>query len=421
MKSRKSILPVLLLLLLAQLWETATTQAQARIDDLRPTLILISIDGFRADYLSQYKHPTLDALAKEGVRAKWMTPSYPSLTFPNHYAIATGLYPEHNGIVSNDMYDPVFDASFALGKRAEVQNGRWWAGEPIWITAVKQGQKASATFWPGSEAEIKGHRPTYWKPYDDKVSPSDRVDGLLSLLDLPRDQRPTFLTLYFSNVDHAGHDHSPNSPDVAEAITVVDTAIDRLIAGLRARDVDSKVNLIVVSDHGMTPAPPNEIMVLDDYFDAKAAHVEYGNELTHIFPKAGDTVRLFRSIKRRQLIHADCYLKNKFPARFHYRDNRRIGGIICKADEGWRMVSRKWYEEDLKKPNRATNVRGAHGYDNQLRSMRAIFIARGPAFRRRATVKAFPNVDLYNVMTRVLRLKPARNEGSLRTARAVLR
>lgn len=410
------------MVLFIYLYLAPLTQAQNRIDDLKPTLILISIDGFRADYFSQYKHPTLDALAKEGVRAKWMTPSYPSLTFPNHYAIATGLYPEHNGIVSNDMYDPVFDASFSLGRRAEVVNGRWWAGEPIWITAVKQGQKASATFWPGSEAEIKGHRPTYSKPFDDRVSPSDRVDGLLSLLDLPQDQRPTFLTLYFSNVDHEGHDHSPNSPEVAEAITVVDTAIDRLLAGLRARAVDRKVNLIVVSDHGMAPAPPNELVVLDDYFDATAAqHVEFGAQVTHIFPKAGDAARLFRSIKRDELKHADCYLKNQFPARFHYRDNRRIGGIICKADEGWRLISRKRYEDDLKQPNRSTNIRGAHGYDNQLRSMRAIFIARGPAFRRRATVKAFPNVDLYNVMTRVLRLKPARNDGSLRTARAVLR
>jgi predicted AlkP superfamily pyrophosphatase or phosphodiesterase len=408
-------------LVIILLW-VSLGQAQARIDDLKPTLILISIDGFRADYLTQYKHATLDILGNEGVRARWMTPSYPSLTFPNHYAIATGLYPEHNGIVANDMYDPVFDASFSLGKRAEVQNGRWWAGEPIWITAVTQGQKASATFWPGSEAEIKGHRPTYWKTYDDKVKPSDRVDGLLSLLDLPVDQRPTFLTLYFSDVDHAGHDHSPNSPQVADAITVVDTAVARLISGLRARDIYSKVNIIVVSDHGMAPAPPNETMILDDYFDAKAAqHVEYGAEVAHIFPKPGDEVRLFRSINRNRLKHANCYLRNQFPARFHYRANRRIGGIVCKADEGWRLASRKWYEEDLKKANRPTHVRGAHGYDNQLRSMRAIFIAHGPAFRRRVTIMPFPNVDLYNVMTRVLGLTPAPNDGSMRTARVVMR
>ncbi|HXD32848.1 MAG TPA: ectonucleotide pyrophosphatase/phosphodiesterase [Pyrinomonadaceae bacterium] len=418
----KSLKPTISIVALILIGLTTTIQAQSRINDLKPTLILISIDGFRADYLTQYAHPTLDALAEEGVRAKWMTPSYPSLTFPNHYAIATGLYPEHNGIVSNDMYDPVFNASFALGKRDEVQNGRWWAGEPIWITAVKQGQKASATFWPGSEAEIKGHRPTYWKKYDDKVPPSDRVDSVLSLLDQPADQRPTFLTLYFSDVDHAGHDNSPNSPKVGEAIAVVDTAIARLVSGLQARGIYQRVNIMVVSDHGMTPAPPREVIVLEDYFDAKSAqHIEWGAELTHIFPKAGDEIRLFRSIKLDQLDHVHCYLRKNVPARFHYRDNRRIGPIICRPDEGWRINSRKWYEDDLKKPELQTKVRGAHGYDNQLRSMRAIFIARGPAFKRRAIVNAFPNVDLYNVMTRVLRLKPARNDGSWRTARAVLR
>lgn len=418
MTSRRPLFLVVAVLL----WFSPTVQGQGRIDDLKPTLILISIDGFRADYLTQYPHPTLDALAKEGVRARWMTPSYPSLTFPNHYAIATGLYPEHNGIVSNSMYDPVFNASFALGKREEVQNGRWWAGEPIWITAEKQGQRASATFWPGSEAEIKGRRPTYWKPYDDKVPVTDRVNDLLSLIDLPQDRRPTFMTLYFSDVDHAGHDYSPNSPQVAEAIMVVDTAIARLISGLRSRGIDQKVNLIVVSDHGMTAAPPGEVIVLEDYFDAKSArHVEWGAELTHIFPKAGDENRLFRSIKRDQLEHVHCYLKRNIPARFHYRANRRIGPIICRPDKGWRLNSRKWDEDDQKDPDRQNTVRGAHGFDNQLRSMRAIFLARGPAFKRRATVNAFPNVDLYHVMTRVLRLKPARNDGSLRTARAVLR
>jgi predicted AlkP superfamily pyrophosphatase or phosphodiesterase len=421
MNSRKSIFPVLLLLLV-QFSLAATIPAQSRIDDLKPTVILISIDGFRADYLTQYSHPTIDMLAREGVRARWMQPSYPSLTFPNHYAIATGLYPEHNGIVTNDMYDPVFDARFTMGKREEVRNGRWWAGEPIWITTVKQGQKASATFWPGSEAEIKGLRPTYFKAYDDKVPPVERVDAVLSLLDLPADQRPTFLTLYFSDVDHAGHDNSPDSPKVGDAIGVVDNALARLLDGLRARDVYSKVNLIVVSDHGMTPAPPDHELVLEDYFDAKSAqHIEWGAELTHIFPKAGDTMRLFRSIKQKQLGHAHCYLKNQFPARFHYRDNRRIGGIICMADEGWRRRSRKWYEDDQKKPDRMRNVRGAHGYDNRLRTMRAIFIAHGPAFKRHTTIKAFPNVDVYNVLTRVLHLKPATNDGGTGTARAVLR
>lgn len=400
----------------------ATVRGQQARDDLKPTLILISIDGFRADYLARYPHPTLDTLAQEGVRARWMTPSYPSLTFPNHYTIATGLYPEHSGIVSNDIYDPGFDAVFGMSKRDEVRNGRWWGGEPIWITAERQGQKASATFWPGSEAEIKGTRPTFFKPYDDKVTPADRVDAVLSLLDLPAAQRPTFLTLYFSDVDHAGHDFSPNSPEVAKAVSTVDSAVHRLVSGLKSRNIYSRVNIIIVSDHGMAPVPRANVIILDDYFKAKdAAHIVWGAELVNIFPRDGEEETLFHSIKQDQFRHARCYRKQDIPARFHYRASRRIGAILCMAEEGWRMSARSRYEEDLKKADRPKNVRGAHGYDNQLVSMRAIFIARGPAFRRHAVVKAFPNVNVYNIMARVLRLTPAKNDGTPAPARAVLR
>jgi predicted AlkP superfamily pyrophosphatase or phosphodiesterase len=418
MKTRRSLFLISLILLIS-LWASDHGQRSSQV---REPLILISIDGFRADYLDWYAHPTLDALIKEGVRARWMTPSYPSLTFPNHYAIATGLYPEHNGIVHNDMFDPVFNAHFALGKREEVQNSRWWAGEPIWITAEKQGLKASATSWPGSEAEIEGRRPTFWKAYDDKVPDLDRVNAVLALLDLPADQQPAFLTLYFSDVDHAGHSFSPNSPKVGEAIAKVDSALAELVKGLRARNIYQSANIIVVSDHGMAPIPPQNIIILDDYFAAREAkEVAWGAELTNIFPKPGHEEALFRTIKRDQLQHAQCYRKQEVPWRFHYRDNRRIGAVVCMADESWKMVSRSWYEDDRKKPNRPKNVRGAHGYDNQLRSMRAIFIARGPAFRRGATVDAFPNVDVYNVMTSVLGLVPAQNDGTPGAARAVLR
>ena len=411
-----------LLLLIFVIIQFSPTAPGQRRDDRKPTLLLVSIDGFRADYLTKYSHPMLDALAREGVRARWMTPSYPSLTFPNHYAIATGLYPEHNGIVANDIYDPEFAARFAMSKREEVENGRWWGGEPIWVTAEKQGQKASATFWPGSQAEIRGIRPSYWKTYDDKVPASDRVDALLTLLDLPLDQRPTFLTLYFSDVDHAGHDHSPNSAEVGKAIVVVDSALKRLVNGLQARGLYQHVNIIVVSDHGMAPVPPNQTVILDDYFDAsRAQQIVWGTELTNIFAKPGDEAELVSSLKQKQLRHARCYGKTSIPERFHYNDNKRIGTIVCMAEEGWRMVSRARYEEDQKLTDHATNVRGAHGYDNQLLSMRAIFVARGPAFKRGITIGPFPNVDVYDIMVRVLRLNATKNDGNPETARAVLR
>lgn len=404
------------------LWWVLIHQRQRPLNDLKPTLILISIDGFRADYLEKYQHPTLTALAGEGVRAQWMTPSYPSLTFPNHYTISTGLYPEDHGIVANEFYDPEFDATFGMSKRAEVQNGRWWGGEPIWITAEKQGQRSAPVFFPGSEAEIEGTRPTFWKTFENQVPDSDRVDALLSLLDLPAANRPTFLTLYFSDVDHAGHESSPDSPEVARAVTVVDKALDRLLRGLRARNIYEKVNIIIVSDHGMTPVSPANVVILDEYLQAQQAErIVWGPQVTNIFPKPGEENALFDSIKTAELQHARCYRKQDIPARFHYRASRRIAPIVCMADEGWRMFSRQGYAEEQNKSNRPTHMIGAHGYDNQLPSMRAIFIARGPAFKGGVVINAFPNVDVYDIMASVLSLAPAKNDGDPGTAHAVLR
>lgn len=389
--------------------------------ELKPTLILISIDGLRADYLTKYNPPNLTSLAREGVRARWMTPSYPTLTFPNHYTIATGLYPQHHGIVGNDIYDPTTDASFSMSKPEAVQDTRWWGGEPIWVTAEKQGQRTGAYFFPGTETEIGGVRPTYWKPYDGKVPNFERVDTALSWLDLPPEQRPTFITFYFSDVDHAGHEASPDSEDVAQAMSTVDTAIGRLIDGLKARSIYEQVNIIIVSDHGMATVNPLHVTLLDNHFDVKkAGRILWGPQLTQIFPKAGEEQTLYRALKGRRPGHVRCYRKREIPARFHYRDSRRIGAIICIADEGWRIMSRRRFEDDRQKGKIPNHAIGAHGYDNRLTSMRATFIARGPAFKRGVVVAPFLNVDVYNIMTRILRLKPAPNDGSQRAARLVL-
>jgi predicted AlkP superfamily pyrophosphatase or phosphodiesterase len=421
-KKRLSIAFLVILVALALSPVQLSKARQGPVTDLKPTLILVSIDGFRADYFQKYQHPTLNTLATEGVRAEWMTPSYPSLTFPNHYTISTGLYPEHHGIVANDIYDPELNATFGMSKRAEVQKGRWWGGEPIWITAEKQGQHSSATFFPGSEAEIEGTRPTYWKTYDDKVTPTERVDAVLTLLDLPLAKRPTFLTLYFSDVDHAGHEYSPESKEVAEAINRVDAALARLIHGLQTRNINESVNLVIVSDHGMAPVPPGQVVVLDNFFASKyAEHVVWGAQVTQIFPKAGKEDELFSSIRTDKLQHTRCYRKQEIPARFHYQASRRIAPVVCMAEEGWRIFSRERLEEELSKPNRPAHLIGAHGYDNQLPSMRAIFVAQGPAFKHGIVIKGFPNVDVYDILASVLGLRPAQNDGDEKTVRQVLR
>lgn len=396
--------------------------APKEIKDLKPTVILISLDGFRYDYLDKYKAENLNRLAREGVRAEWMIPVFPSLTFPNHYSIATGLYPENHGIVGNTMYDPDFQAMFSLGKREEVENSRWWQGEPIWVTAEKQGLRAGAFFFPGTEAEIAGKRPTFWKTYDGIIPNAERVDQILSWLDLPQAERPQFYSLYFSDVDSAGHDFSPDSPEVAQAVAEVDAVVGRLLEGLKARRIDKKINLIFVSDHGMAAVKPGNIIILDDYFDAKKAEpIVWGGQLTGIFPKAGEEEAIYQSLKAKPIEHANCYRKWEIPAQFHYQKNRRIAPIVCIADEGWRLMSRERYEKDKIENKLPTRTLGAHGYDNQLESMRAIFIAHGAAFRKGRIVKPFENVNVYNIMTKILGLTPAKNDGTFGTARQILR
>jgi predicted AlkP superfamily pyrophosphatase or phosphodiesterase len=407
---------LLLLLLLAP----CSSPGQTPIKDLRPTVILISLDGFRYDYLAKYPSPNLNSLARTGVRARWLIPSFPTKTYPNHYTIATGLYPAHHGIVENEIYDPQFDAVFNLSKREEVQNGRWWLGEPIWVTAEKQNQRAASMFFPGTEAEIAGKRPSYWKLYDARVSNAERVDMILKWLDLPLAQRPTFLSLYFSDTDDAGHHFGPDSPGTARAVAQLDNALGQLIRGLRARDIFAQVNLIIVSDHGMAAVDPRNVIMLDQMFDTGLAErVFWTPEIVSIFPRAGNEAKIYSSLRQHLPPQARVFRKSEVPERFHYRDSPRIPPLLVLPDEGWVLTNRK----GLAAMNALDDgpAKGRHGYDNQLRSMRAIFIAHGQAFKHGRVVAPFANIHIYNIMTRILGLKPAPNDGSFAVARKVLR
>lgn len=416
---RQAVLLSALLLLLTSSVRGGIVPSKAQ-KELRPTVILISLDGFRSDYLEKYAPPNLKALARAGVQAKWMTPSFPSKTFPNHYTIATGLYPQHHGIVENSVFDKSFNAVFGMGNRKEVQNGRWWLGEPIWITAEKQGQKSAPFFFPGSEAEIEGRRPAYWKPFDDKMPNDDRVNTVLSWLDLPLAERPTFLTLYFSDVDEAGHRFGPDSAQTRDAVLKVDKDIGRLIAGLQKREVFTLVNLIVVSDHGMAAVNLGNAVVLDDLFDTNLAErVLWAQEIVSIFPKEGNEDAIYAKLKAKLPPHAKIYRKSEVPARYHYSDSPRIAPLLVLPDEGWIVTSRARFVH-MKLAGDTTGTRGEHGYDNQLPSMRAIFIAQGPAFKRGVLIEPFPNVDVYNLMTSILGLKPAPNDGDYSLTDAAL-
>jgi len=391
---------------------------QKTIKDLKPTVILISLDGFRSDYLEKYQPPTLNEMARKGVRAKWMIPSFPTKTFPNHYTIATGLYPAHHGLVENNVY--YFDAIFGIDKKLEARNPRWWLGEPIWVTAEKQGKHSAAYFFPGTETAIAGVRPTFFKEYNGK-SPNDlRVDTVLSWLDLPIEKRPTMLTLYFSDVDDAGHEFSPDAEETRYAVLEVDDNLKRLANGLKQRKIFEQINIIVVSDHGMATVDRRNAVFLDDFFDDKQAEqILWTGEIVQIFPKAGEEDRIITAL-RGKVKHATCWKKSEIPARFNYNDSPRIASIVCSADEGWVLTNRKRYDE-WRERDELRGLRGAHGYDNQLKSMRAIFVAHGAAFKKSYVTGAFENIHVYNLMCRILNLTPAKNDGNFDLAKAVLK
>ena len=386
--------------------------AAEKIKDLRPTVLLISIDGFRPDYLGS-STPNLNALAERGVRAKWLIPSFPTKTFPNHYTIVTGLYPAHSGIIANNMVDPTTGAKFTPKDHQEMQNPAWWGGEPIWVTAEKQGVVTAPLDWPGSEAAVKDTHPTYWREFDPKLTASDRVAKLLPYFDKPAAERPRFLTLYMDEVDEAGHAFGPGSREVREAVTNVDTAIGVLMAGLRERGIDDQVNIIVVSDHGMAPTSRKRMVVLDDYVDLKTLSVADWGPPVALRALDGNNAALVEKLKR--VPHAQVYLANDFPARFHYADSPRIMPVILLAQEGWTITSR-----DAVEKNPQWTHGGQHGYDNELKSMRATFIAAGPAFTQHAILPPFSNIHLYALMAYLLNLRPAETDGSINVFKSVL-
>lgn len=394
--------------------------AQQPIKDLKPTVILISMDGFRYDYIDKFSPPTISRLAKDGVRAKSMIASFPTKTFPNHYTIATGLYPQNHGIVENNVYD--FGSTLSMSKFDEVTNPRWWWGEPIWVTAEKQGQHSASYFFVGTGTEIADHLPSYWRHYNGRVPPEMRVDKLLSWLDQPVHERPTMLTLYFSDTDDVGHEFGPDAEETKYAAWNVDRYIERLMNGLRARKIDKKVNVILVSDHGMAAVDQRNAIIMDDLFDTDdkkiADPILTTGEIWQIFPKPDKESYIIDRLKN--IKHATCWRKNDIPARLNYSKGRRIAPIVCSSDEGWFMTTNKRYDEQ-KKSSDFAQTRGAHGYDNRYQSMGATFVAYGPAFKKGYVAEPFSNVEVYNLMCKILGLTPAKNDGDLNRVKIMLR
>ena len=390
---------------------TAASAATAAHDPV----LLVSIDGFRPDDLERGVSPTLNALAAGGVRAVGMQASFPTLTFPNHYTLVTGLYPDHHGIVANTMDDPAL-GRFTLGNRAAVGDARWWnAATPVWVSVERAGLHSATMFWPGSEAAIQGVRPDHWRPYDGKVTPDQRVDTVLHWLDLPLTQRPVFITLYFDQVDHAAHAHGPRTPAVNAAIAAVDAALGRLVQGLRQRDLLDRVNLVIVSDHGFASTSPRRLVVLDRLLPAADIKVVSSGAVSGIDPQPGH-VRAAESALLGRHAHMRCWRRSALPARLHYGTNPRVPAIVCLARDHWMIVTRAGLASHHGKV-----MLGDHGYDNADPDMQALFLAHGPAFRAGVVLPVFPNVDVYPLLMHLLALPPPPGDGTLAPLRPALR
>ncbi|MET0255655.1 MAG: ectonucleotide pyrophosphatase/phosphodiesterase [Luteibacter sp.] len=381
----------------------------------RPPVLLVSIDAFRPDYLERGFTPNLMVMARDGARAPYMLPSFPSLTFPNHYTLVTGRVPDRHGIVNNTMQDPAL-GKFSLGNRAATSDGRWWAdAEPIWVTAQKRGLHTATMFWPGTEAEIHGMRPDRWIPFDDSLSSRARVDKLLSWIDGTPGAKPAFDTLYFDAVDHAGHEFGPDSPQVDAALREVDDALGYLVAELRRRGLYDDMNLIVLSDHGMADVPKGNIVFADEETDLGALDaVSYGVMAT-FNPLPGKDAGAAVARLLGPHAHMRCYRKEDLPARLDYGRHPRVPAFLCLADTGWAIVS-----HDVLAKRTQPMSRGEHGYDNLDPTMRALFVAHGPSIARGVTVAPFPNVDVYPLLAHLIGIDPLPNDGHLEDLRGVL-
>ncbi len=376
-------------------------------------VILVSFDGFRWDYPDMYDTPNFDAMAKNGVKAEGLIPSFPTKTFPNHYTLATGLYPDHHGLINNTFFAPDLGLLYRIGNRDMVQNPDFYGGEPIWNTAERQGVKSASFFWVGSEAKIGGLAPTYWKIYDGSVPFEARVDTVVNWLKLPLEKRPRFITLYFQEPDGIGHSFGPEHEETGKVIKELDGILGKLRKELSTLPYGNKVNLIVTSDHGMGEISSERYVNIYGVVNEAWVEADYGSDPVYLIDAVDEFVdTLAYTLNAAEGVTA--WQKDEIPAYLHYGTHPRIPDIVAVADSGWSLGVRE------QKAN-SSYIGGTHGYDNTNSDMHAIFYAEGPAFKEDFVHKPFENVNVYILIAEILGLEPAETDGDIELVRDMLK
>ena len=400
------LLPAFLLFCLPALFLSCSQDS-----DDSPYVVMLSIDGCRWDYPDIADMPHLDLMEEKGVKAESITPAYPSKTFPNHYTMATGLYPDHHGIVHNNFYDPELEVYFTLGNRALVQDSVFWEGEAIWETAESQGVRTAAFFWVGTESN-ETYRPSIRKFFDDEIPFETRVDSAISWLYLPEKTRPHLIMFYFEEPDAVGHSYGPESDETKAVLKHLDNLIGVTMDKIERaeEDLDIEVNFIVTSDHGMGYIPPDQYIFLLDYIDPEDVRDYAGsNPALMIYPQEGKKDKILASLS--EVPHLKVWTKDQLPPHYHYGTHKRIADIIVEADQGWGL--------EIRERNKQYSF-GTHGYDPQNKDMHAIFYAMGPSFKKGYTHPAFEHVCLYPLLAEILGLDPARTDGDLEAVKSML-
>jgi predicted AlkP superfamily pyrophosphatase or phosphodiesterase len=379
---------------------------------LRWRHLIVSLDGFRYDYAEKYAARNLLALARSGASApEGMIPSFPSVTFPNHYSLVTGLYPEHHGIVANNFYDPARKQQYASRNPATVGDGSWYGGVPLWVLAEKQGMRSACFFWPGSEAEIDRMRPSYYLHYDGTFPDQKRIEQVMAWLRLPPAARPHLITLYYSEPDHTGHEAGPDSPETGRAVDHVDELIGTLVADLKTLGL--LVDLVVLSDHGMAAVEGNWIDL--DQFADLSGFVAVGSLL--YAPSEEAAARAYQQLRGASDKFV-VYRRADVPARLHFSTNSRIGDPVVIPTGPYLIRAHRPPGPEVVPPD----VKGEHGYDpDEMKSMRAIFYAAGPDFRSDSKVPPFENIDVYPLVAKILGLKTGAIDGQLAPLEPILR